>query len=245
MMKSFSVPAPRAIAPHRFLPTLLLATFLAGCSGGDDEEPPLDIATLGGFWVADDAQAVVQPDGEAWVIRHPVNEAPNLYRFNLTASGPDGFEAVGRVYALPGGVGTDLSLTGTYVSQSGAAPRLDLNGTGFSLSLRADASRPAAASQADLTGSWFGSLDSGSVQIEWTLNQEGAVLGTSSTGCAYAGQVLVAEAGAYSVDVVETCPGSTRTFEGVAALALDKASVAVLYTADADQVAGYLRLARP
>jgi hypothetical protein len=82
----------------------------------------------------------------------------------------------------------------------------------------------AAASSADMTGSWeFQSTQAttgGTTTItwNWAINSAGTLSGTNTLGCTFTGQVLphADPVAVFTVALDENCAGTTRQYSGVA-----------------------------
>ena len=229
---------------------LLGAALLAGCGGGGgDATPPADpqpnpppaptpaptptpvpaptLSQAQGIWqsaagAATTVSALVLPDGQLWaVLTSGTGASASTRVLKATLAVQDSsYSATGKRYTLGG----DAIAVGSVAVEAQVAEKatLDLNvGTG------ADAQRLALAWQArydtpaqlgELAGNWNATLGAGVVR--WTVDAQGAIKGSRTTGCTYTGQLSLRPEGKAVVDaqVLEDCAGARTQLNGVATL---------------------------
>lgn len=78
--------------------------------------------------------------------------------------------------------------------------------------------------QSDVTGAWQASLQDNLVSLNWFVDTQGVVRGTSTTGCNYGGFVVARPGSAvYDARISEICIDGTETFlSGIASLVGNK-----------------------
>lgn len=78
--------------------------------------------------------------------------------------------------------------------------------------------------QADITGGWTSQLGNGLVTLNYSIDAQGVLKGTSTTGCSYVGYVVVrANSFVYDARLSETCiDGVEKLLNGIGSLSTDK-----------------------
>ena len=100
--------------------------------------------------------------------------------------------------------------------------------------------------QADAAGAWRGSFGQNAVAITWSVNPQGVLSGSSTTGCVWTGGILAqSNATIYRVSLTETCTSGTAVLTGIATLNPAKTQLTVVATTANDAVAAVLLMARP
>jgi len=221
------------------------AALLAGCGGGgggnDDPAPVLDTTQLQGRWVtgagaAKAYTAVVLPGGagsgaaNAWLL---AQDASRLVKLTIKNDG----SAAGSAYALSQG-GARQAVSGTATAALTASPKtITVNDavSGATQFSQTDVMATPAV-QADATGAWTATVGGQAATLSWTVSGTGAVTGSSTTGCSYAGQITaLATASAYNVQASESCPdGSKTTYNGIATLSAAKSALTAVVTSAND-----------
>jgi hypothetical protein len=82
----------------------------------------------------------------------------------------------------------------------------------------------ALALQTEVTGDWTAQLGNNLVTLNYRIDAQGVLTGSSTTGCLYAGYVVVRpDSFVYDARVSETCiDGNTKLLDGIGSLANDK-----------------------
>lgn len=217
---------------------LTLSGLLAACGGGggDAPGPSIDPTQLKGRWVtaagvAPAVTAVVVPDGagaaSAWLLQQ---DATRLVKLVVRGDG----SAIGKSYALGQTTTAGQGVTGQVTASLTASPKsMAFTGVNASaLNLTQTDAMTAAAVQADAAGTWNATSGGNAQTTQWTVAPTGAVAGSSTTGCSYAGGITVlAGTAAYSAQINESCPdGAKTTFGGIATLNAAKTALTVVLT---------------
>ena len=187
---------------------------------------------------------------QVWML---MQDASALSKLTLTT----GFSTsvVGTTFTFAA-AGSQASQSRTLVGASGAG----LNPTATPATLLFDG-RPLAGSglpftradaltaptlQADAAGAWRGSFGQNAVAITWSVNPQGVLSGSSTTGCVWTGGILAqSNATIYRVSLTETCTSGTAVLTGIATLNPAKTQLTVVATTANDAVAAVLLMARP
>jgi hypothetical protein len=234
---------------NRFRP-LGLSTLLLACSGllvacGGGQAPPaasLVPSQLKGRWVnasvtpAMTALLVPGTNGEstAWLLPQDASKLVKLVvRSDNSISGLS--------YALSPADANGQSVSGQITTALNASPAsislTGINASALSLTRTDDLSSQAI--QADITGAWRATLGGNSVVIQWALEANGLLSGSSTTGCTYTGNLTpMAGTAAYNAQFVEKCSGSlTNDFRGIAVVSPAKDAL-TLVAVKADESKG-------
>lgn len=222
-----------------------VTVLLAGCGGGggggggggDAGDPgtpppvappgtiPATLEALQGFWggpfdSGTTAQAIILRTGEVWMVVQSGTTIQSVGRAQavLNASGAS---ASGGLTHLQSGVTAPLALTATAV-----APKTTITGTvttsqttrnlTWSYGARYDTPLPVA----DFAGRWTSTADQQRFAVTWDFTAQGAISGTSTTGCSYAGTLapLPQPVAVVAANLVETCAGASTALTGVATM---------------------------
>ena len=250
-------------------PTLLLlalASTLAGCGGSGGGSDPVaatptaaKLETAQGFWSgslaggttlnAASTQAVLLPDGTAWMVLLSSAGAPTgMVKASLAVAGT-GYVGSGHVYTLATGAAGSATMTGT--AQAGS--RLDATLTTAGATTTTGATGLAfsnayytAATAADVAGNWSASASSGALRVNWTVAAGGALSGISSTGCTWTGSFANRTGGTAVLDfsATETCAGVSTVYSGVAVPNSTKSAVTLFVTTTGDAQGFVLTMAK-
>jgi hypothetical protein len=182
---------------------------------------------------------VVTANGQVWSVLTNATTT-RILKANLALNG-SGSSGTGKAFVL----GTaDIeavtlnatsvartSLSGTIVSTAttaGAVAQTDQ----FSLTYQSRYETPATlASFAG--GAWTATLGAGT--LNWSITSDGAITGTRTTGCTYAGRLSLRTEARAVADMVltESCPAVTQ-FSGIALKTQDNAGITMLLTTTGD-----------
>ncbi|MCA0324540.1 MAG: hypothetical protein LCH89_02885 [Proteobacteria bacterium] len=197
--------------------SLTLALGLAACGGGGDNTdtpvnppppppPPPPVAqvtapALQGAWRDASSSALLiagasPSQASVWWL-----EAQRLTKLALSVATDGTLQAQGRAFPLTGGPAQNVTYGGS----------ASLNPASLSLNSQplTPASLPTSIDVGALAGAWHSLSGNGAIRVNWSLATSGALAGSASTGCTYAGQ-LGAHPGLGVLDATlsETCPGS-------------------------------------
>ncbi|MFM7016886.1 MAG: hypothetical protein ACKOX3_11220 [Bacteroidota bacterium] len=229
--KHFS-PLHRCVAGALTLSTALL---IAACGGGGSNSAPVpvvanSVSDLVGRWENPaanwDAKWLAPVSGQTaspiWLLSR---DGSSMSYLEGTIAADGAVSASGKRYALNvAGEGSAAP-----VSQTWNATATMLNGlTKLSFSDGITLTRSAAQSlvvQSDVTGAWTSQLGNGLVTLNYSIDAQGVLKGTSTTGCNYVGYVVVrANSFVYDARLSETCiDGVEKLLNGIGSLATDKA----------------------
>lgn len=248
--------------------TLLLGSLvlaLAGCGGGggggNNEPPPLQLQLqdMQGFWSgalsgatlqsAASTQAVVLPDGTAWFLLLPASGAPTgMVKANLAVSGTS-YTGSGKVYDFAGGIATAITLSGTADEGATLASAITVSGSAGTTSAAMTYSNAytTPVTLANVAGSWQVSASSGALRLDWTVQGDGSLAGTSTTGCTWSGAFTPRAGGAAVLDysATETCASVATVYSGIAVLNGARTVGTLFVTTPADAQGFVLSMARP
>lgn len=253
-----NAPAPRAWAS-----TLLLTMLLAACGGGSSEPAPTPtptpeptpVATLSatqGIWqsaagMATSTSAIVLPDGGLWAVQTRSDSASTqVIKATLAVQGSS-YSATGKRYTLGTdntGAPTTLVVTASVVEKSSLVLRTGSGAEAQELALAWQARYDTSASLAGLAGAWGATMGAGT--LHWSIDADGHISGTRTTGCTYTGQLSLRAERKAVVDalVLEDCAGARTQLNGVATLNPDTGRLSMVLTTADDSQAVLLALAR-
>jgi hypothetical protein len=224
--------------PSLALAALALALALAGCGGGGGDAAPanLQLSQMQGFWsgpltgatlqTAASTQAVLLPDGQAWLLLlNSSNAATGLVKATLTVAGPN-YTGTGKVYDFSNAGATALTLSGSASASGGVESVLTVGGasttTRTSLAHTGNdiTAYNTAVTLANVNASWQVSASGGALLVDWTVAGDGTLTGTSNTGCTWAGAFSTRSGGTAVLNytATETCASVTTTYSGIAVL---------------------------
>lgn len=236
-----------------FLTLTVLTLALAGCGsgGGGNEEaanpanpgtpdqpsnPALPTSALQGLWqsaagASPAMSAIGMPDGQLWsVVTGP--EAVHVLQANLTGQ-TSSYAGKGTIYLLGSDAVTSGNVTASVVEKStltGAVTQDDGSSTPFSLAYQARYDTPA--TLAAFAGGWRDVQGPGAQK--WNIDSNGALTGTRTTGCTYAGQLSERAERKAVIDVTmtENCAGTRVRLQGIATLNTSDGISMVVITED-------------
>ena len=186
--------------------------------------------------------AVVLPDGDVWAVlseRTAQGASTRVVKARLAAQA-SGFSGTGQSYLIGNGGDVDaavtLPVTATVVekvsltAQLGPAAGSGAGALPESLALSWQSRYDTRTRLADLAGTWRATLGPGT--IDWTVDAQGKIAGTRTTGCTYAGQLSERPEGkaVVNVQVQETCAGTLTQLSGVAVPQTDASRLTVVMT---------------
>lgn len=238
----------------------MLSLLLAACGGGGGGDNSssgsggtggtggtvFDTGTLQGRWTTAGSAAaaytaIVVPAADntatAWLL---ARDASHLWRLTAAANQT----LAGRAFVL--GEATSSDVAGTYSATPAATPAsMTLsNVLAAPLALDRTDALSGMAAPADAAGSW--KATAGATATTWTLSDAGAISGSSTTGCTYAGNAMTpTSVKVYTLDFTETCAGSSTVFSGIATLDADRARLTVVATSTGNATGAALFFARP
>jgi hypothetical protein len=254
------MPGPNQTAPSLFKKplvihmkkTLLIGSLvlaLAGCGGGGGGGPaPLQLDELQGFWsgplsgtslqAAATTQAVVLPNGTAWFLLLPASGAPTgMVKATLSVSGAT-YTGSGKVYEFATGGVTSLNMTGSAQESSSLSSAITVSGaagaTNATMTYSSAYATPV--TLANVAGSWQVSASSGALQVNWTVQGNGSLTGTSTTGCTWSGAFTTRAGGTAVLDytATETCASVSTVYTGIAVLNGARTTGTLFVTTPAD-----------
>lgn len=235
--------------------TLTFALGACGDGGGNTTAaPPTPQTTLlQGLWQSQNSSAsttaaVVLPDGRMWMALTDTSVTPATTRLvKTTLSGLSGsFTGNAKRYSFvtTSDVPVTATVTANVVEKSSLSGMIRSGGTNEAYTLGYLSRYDTAAELSEFTGVWSATLGSG--VVSWTISATGALSGTRTTGCTYAGQLsLRAERKAVvEAAIAETCAGSVTQLSGVGALTSDKSRMSLFMTSSDESRAVVVSLGR-
>ena len=237
---------------------------LAGCGGGSsDPEPPSaptpqpgptpTLAAVQGIWQsatggATSTSAIVLPDGGFWAVQVSGTGASTTTRVlkaRLTVQG-SGYSATGKIYTLGGSTSAPATapVAASVVEKTSLSVRVGADAGDESLSLAWQGRYDTSASLAGFAGSWSATLGPGTVH--WSMDEQGRITGSRTTGCTYTGQLALRPERKAVVDalVQEDCAGVRTQLNGVATLNSESGRMSMVMTTADENQAVVLGLAR-
>lgn len=241
---------------------LLAALLLAGCGGSDSVPPDTPepgptptptptLTSLQGLWqsAAGDAvstSAIVLPDGNLWAVQvhgTGASATTRVLRATLAVQGT-GYSATGKSYTMGGSTSAPATVpvAASVVEKTSLSVRV--GAADESLSLAWQGRYDTSASLTGFAGAWNATLGPGTVH--WSINDQGSISGSRTTGCTYTGQLgLRPERKAVvNVSVHEDCAGARTQFNGVATLNSESGRLSMVLTTSDETQAVVLGLAR-
>lgn len=220
---------------HLSLAAAAAALALAGCGGGGGGGTPAPapepLAQPKGFWNGpvggadlggSYARAVVLDDGRSWVFLHDGSAGGlvGLITAQVTTT-PTTYAASGTRYLATGAQAGAVTMSGGAVTASGLQLSVTQTGGGQStLALAADSRFATPARQVDVVGRWDFTQADQSILGTWTIDANGSLSGSRTSGCSYAGTVRpLPTAAVYEADLTEACPNvQPQRLSGIAKL---------------------------
>ncbi len=202
-----------------------------------------DVSTAQGFWsgpvdAQTSASVIVLPDGSTWVVLQSATTLNNLARGTATLSNANAFSVSGRSYNLATGVVSSAGLSGILVPKASLSVAATSNSPAYTLTYNKAYETPA--KLADVAGRWSATRGAGAVQLSLDISASGALTGSSSTACTYAG-TLTPHANAiavFNLSLTETCLGTpAQTYSGIATTNTATNGLSMAFTT-ADQATG-------
>jgi hypothetical protein len=254
MINPFNLSDKNAMNTSHALCTSALAMTLVACGGSPASDPvptptptpTLSVSSLQGIWrspagAANTLSAVALPDGKVWA---SVSNASNMrvIKGSFAVQG-NAYLASGKSFTLGASTSTSTSLTATVLEKTSLSGVISTGSLSENYSLAYQTRYDTAAALADFAGAWSASLGPGTVN--WTVATSGAITGTRTTGCTYAGQLSLRAEQKAVVDAVvtETCAGAVTQLSGVAVKSEDKTGISMLLTNTDDSAAVAVNLA--
>ncbi|MFD0666318.1 hypothetical protein ACT80S_01255 [Ramlibacter sp. MAHUQ-53] len=223
----------KTIRGTRALAALALAGLLAACGGGGGgaaapaTKAASSVQDMQGRWenaAANwDAKWLAPAAGQSaspiWLL---ARDGSYLAYLEGTVAADGKVRASGTRYTLDSATQTTsaASWDGTATIVDGATRLAFADGT----SMTRSAAQPLAV-QGEVTGAWTSQLGADLVTLSYAIDAQGVLTGSSTTGCTYAGYVVVRpNSFVYDAKVSETCiDGVAKLLEGIGSLASDKA----------------------
>lgn len=219
----------------------LVATALTACGGGGGDGtsasgPSTQVqgrwSTAVGSMPAHTAIGLPAANASAaiWIL---ANDASRLMKLSAQDSGA----LTGKAYVL--GQNTAATVVNGQWSTS-ASKAMTLTGLpSGTLALAQTDAFTSAAVQADVAGAWKATVGGNAQSVSWAVATSGAVSGSSTTGCTYAGTLAaMTNASAYTASVKETCSDGVSTqLNGIATLNSAKNALSMVAT-NADESVG-------
>jgi hypothetical protein len=233
---------------------------LVACSDGGNDEilpPTATLADAQGFWSAGagvstgadvTANAVILPNGDAWIAYREGSRVTALARATLQLDG-NNYKSSGKYYPLPNDQPNfspeNYSFSGSLTPGQGSPLNNSVSigsGAASPMTWSYHAAYKIAATQASVQGDWSGEGGSGSVRLDWKIDADGNLSGSSTTGCGYSGTVRpnANPVAVFDAVISETCNTGERIFNGIATLNANQNSMTVLYTTDSGNRGGML-----
>jgi hypothetical protein len=237
------------------LGAITLASILAGCGGGGSGTgngivaPLLETSNLQGIWGAGtvggaQASMVVLASGASWLL---VNNSP-VSMITTTLKGTDsGYTGAGKEY-ISGGKSAAVSFAAKATPKSALSGTITSGTAAKDFNFKYESRYEQAASLLDVAHAWYGTKNDKTIEFTWTVAFDGALSGTSTAGCSYAGSnVKVHVDGAVAVGVFdltlkETCAGVVKDFAGIATLSADKSVAVFAFSNAAGDEGDFLRM---
>lgn len=248
--------------------TLSAAMLLAACGGGggsgetDADTPPISLEQAQGIWRgtlgSDPADALVLPDGQAWLVISRANGARELWQTANLQAASNTLQGSGKRYAFSL-TNNNVVVSDFSVQVAAAAARQGVSATvtsgtqSWPLNLASYDSRydsPAVLN--DWMGTWQSQVGVGTVT--WTVSGTesaqraiaGVGAGTGQDDCAYAGTLTTRAEGkaALNIHIKQTCNGVATALQGVATLSATKTQASFTLLAQEGQSAALLALVR-
>jgi len=256
--------SPTIPAPLSWASALLVALMLAGCGGGGSEPEPTPeptpepgptptLTAAQGIWQsaaggATSTSAIVLPDGGLWAVQISgtgASATTRVLKATLTVQGR-GYSATGKSYTLGGSTSAPATVpvAASVVEKSSLNVRTGTDAGGETLALAWQARYDTSASLAGFAGAWSATLGPGTVR--WSIDEQGRITGTRTTGCTYTGQLALRPERKAVLDalVQEDCAGTRTQLGGVATLNPDSGRMSMVMTTADDTQAVVLGLAR-
>ena len=194
------------------------------------------------------ASMVVLASGASWLL---VNNSP-VSTIITTLSGTDsGYVGAGTQYtsgaaAAPAAVAFSAKVT----PKSALSGTITSGSVAKAFSFTYESRYEQAASLTDIAHTWHGTKNTSTIEFTWTVALDGALTGTSTAGCSYAGSNVKVHAdglvsvGVFDLALKETCSDVVKNFAGIATLSADKSVVVFAFSTAAGTEGDFLRMTK-
>ena len=257
MINPFNLSDKHTMNTSRTLCTCALALTLVACGGSPTSgpaptptptpTPTLSVSSLQGIWrspagASSTLSALALPDGKVWALISNASST-RVIKGSFAVQG-NAYLASAKSFTLGTTTSSSTSLTATVVEKTSLSGVISTDSLGENFSLAYQSRYDSAAALADFVGAWSAALGPGTVN--WSIGSSGAITGTRTTGCTYAGQLSLRTEQKAVVDAVvsETCAGAVTQLSGVAVKSEDKLGISMLMTNSDDSAAVALNLGR-
>lgn len=230
------------------LATLALVGLISACGGGGGDTPALEtqivssVQDLKGRWenttAGWDAKWLAPAAGQSvspiWLL---ARDGSYLTYLEGTVGSDGKVRAIGTRYAL------DSNPQLTSAANWDANASLVAGNTRLTFtdgtSITRSAPQPLAV-QTEVMGDWRSQLGADLVTLNYRIDAQGVLTGSSTTGCTYAGYVVVRpDSFVYDARVSETCiDGLSKLLDGIGSLATDKSRLTLTLR---DQAGAYAK----
>lgn len=206
-----------------------------GGGGGTSGGATIDGRPAQGFWSAQvDAQttiaAIYLPDGVSWTVTQGSAGATTMARGTLSL-GTGTFGVSGQSYNLATDVASPYSISGTLAEKATLTVAASGGMPGYTMNY--NKAYETAASAADVTGRWTATRGGGTVRITLDVAANGALGGSTTNGCTYAGTLAPHPAGiaVFNLAMTESCVGQTaRTLAGIGTVNAARTGLSLAFT---------------
>ncbi|HIJ88941.1 MAG TPA: hypothetical protein HPP97_14880 [Desulfuromonadales bacterium] len=203
---------------------------VGGCGGGDDGV--VVIPEIKGFWsdAAGANSAIVLANGDSWTMSLNSGGAVTSFsRLQSTKTGTS-FSSVGTRYLLQTGTTEAATAAGTFKPKLTLTGKLTTASESIDFVFAYNTRYDTPALLADAVGSWTGTFNNGTSSRTMNIATNGALTGTSTTGCSYLGTVSPrsADPAVFDVNYTETCVvGAPTILNGIATLNGAKTGISI------------------
>jgi len=204
--------------------------------------PPVSVSVLKGFWAGTQGttttSAIVLSNGEAWIVQQDAGSTSRFSRSQLVPAST-AYSGSGTQYNLLTGASEPLSLTGNYTEKVLLSGTATSASGAWNMTLSYDKRYETAAKPADAVGTWKGAYSSKTLTM--TIAADGALTGSSTTGCTYNGvlQPRSSDPAVFDLAFTERCLSTTTALAGIATVNEAKTSIFWAFTT-IDKTAGGL-----
>jgi hypothetical protein len=182
---------------------------------------PTPVSVLKGYWVGSQnsttISAIVLSNGEAWIVQQDAGSINRFSRSQLTPTSTS-FSGSGTQYNLITGTSEPLSLSGSYTEKTLLSSTGSATSGSWTMAMNYDKRFETTAKTTDAVGTWRGAYNSNSKTVTITIATDGALTGSSTTGCSYNGvlQPRSADPAVFDLAFTEKCQSNTTALAGIA-----------------------------
>jgi hypothetical protein len=215
--------------------------------GTVDPVPITKKPAIKGFWKGAQGtigtSAIVLANGDSWLVFQESGISTSFARLQIQTNGLS-YSGTGTQYFLTSGTAQNVSTVGTFTEKASLLGTAVVVSGSASMALAYSPEYETTATLADAAGNWVGSYNGGASSATIAIAENGALTGSSTTGCTYSGtmQMRSTDPALFDVSFTESCvDGDSKALAGIATVNAARTSLSLAATTD-DRLVGMLFL---